>query len=69
MTADNRFLIFVLSFVILAPLSTFESMKQVSYISLTAIVSISIALVYIMLTNVNEIEYPRYEKTLNYVNF
>lgn len=55
MTSDNRLVIFFLSFIILAPLSTFESMKQVSYISITAIVSIAIALMYIMLTDMQEI--------------
>eukprot|EP00347_Sterkiella_histriomuscorum_P009779 403339927 len=68
MTSDNRFLIFMLSFLILAPLSTFESMKQVSYISITAIISISIALCYIILTDISEINYPSFDKTLNYVN-
>ena len=49
---DNRFFLFVLSFIVLAPLSIFESMKHISYISLTAMVSIGVALLYVLVTDV-----------------
>ena len=47
----------------------FESMKQISYISLLAIVSILAALTYILVTDVIEIVQPTFDKTYALVNF
>lgn len=66
---DSKFFMFLLSFLILAPLSVFESMKHVSYISITAMFSIGLALTYIIVSDIEEINYPTHDKTLNLVNF
>ena len=68
---DNRLFLVALSFLILAPLSIFETMKHISYISLTAIVSIGVALAYVLITDVQEIYQPaeNFDKTINWVNF
>ena len=39
-----------------------------SYISVTAICSISIALTYVMLTDLQEINYPTFDKSLSYMS-
>jgi len=64
---DSKFFLFVLSFSILAPLSVIEGMKNVSYISMTAMVSIIIALSYIIYSSVEEVSHPAFERELSLV--
>jgi amino acid permease len=45
---DNDFSLYCIAILILAPLSLFESMQQISFICLTAISSIFIALIYVV---------------------
>lgn len=66
---DSRFLLFVLSFCTLAPLCVFESMKNVSYISITAIVSIGLAIAYIIGTSIEQINEPKYGRELKLCDF
>lgn len=68
MLEENKFFLFLLAFIILTPLSMFESMRHISYISLTAIVSIGIALIYILISDVDEINNPDYDKTLKWMD-
>jgi hypothetical protein len=66
---DSKFFLFVLAFSILAPLSLFEGMKNVSYISIIAMISIAIALAYIVFSSISEIHNPEFDKTLNWMRF
>ena len=53
----DRATIFWVTLAILVPLTNFfESMKQLSYLSLVALASISTALVYILYTDVQKIQ-------------
>jgi amino acid transporter len=53
----DRATVFWVTLAVLVPLATFfESMKQLSYISLVALASIATALVYIMCTDYLEIQ-------------
>jgi hypothetical protein len=46
-----KFYIYIASIAILIPLSFFESMEQISYISIIAMTSIVVAIVYIIGTD------------------
>ena len=62
-------MIFIVALVLLIPLSLIESMKQVSYISITAMISISCALIYIVVEDIEEIRHPTFDKTYEWFNF
>jgi len=64
----SKIFLFALSFLILSPLSLIQSMKNISYISLTAMISIGIALCYIVSTDIQEINNPTFDKNLIWMN-
>lgn len=67
---NNRFFLYVVALVILCPISVFESMKSISYISMTAMLSILVALIYVMLHDIQEIAHPTLlEKETKLVDF
>ncbi|CDW79488.1 brix domain-containing protein 1 [Stylonychia lemnae] len=65
---SNQGKLFFISFLILAPLSLIQSMKNISYISITAIFSIGTALIYIVYTDIQEINSPTFDKNLIWLN-
>jgi len=64
----NKGFLFILAFLILSPLSLIQSMKNISYISLTAMFSIGLALIYIVCTDIQEINNPTFDKNLIWMN-
>ena len=56
--ANNRVMLYWTAFLILGPLSTYESLKHISYISITALISIFSALVYVIINDIYEIQHP-----------
>ena len=55
---NNRFFLYIVALVILCPISIFESMKSISYISFIAMLSIFVALLYLILHDIQEISHP-----------
>lgn len=49
---DYKSIIFVCSVVLLIPLSLFEQMKHISYISIVAVVCIAFPLIYILVDDI-----------------
>lgn len=60
---DFKYYFYIGSIFLLVPLSFLESMKAMSYISILAMVFITIGLSYVLITDCIEIANPSFEKT------
>lgn len=68
--ADQEFKLwlYVASICTLVPLGFLQSMKQISYISIVAVGSICVALIYILYTDLLEISNPLFDKTYIFID-
>ena len=62
-------MLILIAFFVTFCLSMFQSMKSISYISMVAMVSIFVALGYILVDDMVEMAHPRFDKNLQWIDF